>query len=207
MRAQRLQRVRMHAATDHQAAPAVVQLGHVARRSDRGGPLIDRGVGHGQGRELADRRLVLEHDLQPALGYLGLIGRVGGEELGALAQHVHERGHVVVVEAGAQKAQLLLGAGVALGQRAQMLVDLLLGEAVGQRQRPVQAYSRRDLAVEDLLHRGHPDGLQHGGEIRGCDGGVATQVARLSLSAHWGGIGGRVHQRVALGGIAEAHSH
>ena len=70
------------------ARAAVVQLRQVAGGGDRARALVDRGVGDRQRGQLADRRLVLEHHLQPALGDLRLVGRVRRQELRARHQHV-----------------------------------------------------------------------------------------------------------------------
>ena len=71
-------------------------------------------------------------DLQAALGDLRLVGRVGSEELGALGDRVDDRRHVVVVHPGAEEADLLLGVGVALGERREPLVDLGLAHPGGK---------------------------------------------------------------------------
>ena len=60
-----------------------LELGHVARGGHGARALVDRGVRHRQARELRDRRLELEHHLEAALGDLGLVGRVRGQELRA----------------------------------------------------------------------------------------------------------------------------
>ena len=46
-----------------------------------------------------------------ALGHLGLVGRVGGHELGAAGQGAHHRRHLVVVGAAAGEAHQAIGAG------------------------------------------------------------------------------------------------
>ncbi len=51
------------------------------RGGDGARALVDARVADRQAGQLGDRRLVLEHHLQPALGDLGLVGRVGREEL------------------------------------------------------------------------------------------------------------------------------
>ena len=179
----------MQAGADDEAPPAVVELGEVARRGDRRGALVDRGVGDRQAGQLGDRGLVLEHHLQPALGDLRLVGRVGRQELRALDQHVDQRGDVVVVHARAEEAELVLGAGVARGERAQVLVDVLLGQPVGQLERAAEAHRRGDLAVEDLLQRADADRREHRVEVRGGDGGVATQPVKQpsqpSVACRW----------------------
>ena len=179
--AQGLDRVRMQARAHHEAPAAVVQLREVGGRRHGRWPLVGRRVRHRQARELGDRRLVLEHHLQPALGDLRLVGRVRRQELRALHEHVDQRRDVVVVHPSAEEAQLLFGRAVPRGQLAQVLEDVLLGAARRQLELPAEAHGRGDLAVEDLLQRGHPDRGQHRLEILRCDGGVAAQVA-LSLA-------------------------
>ena len=63
-------------------------------------------VRHVHPGQLADRRLVLEDRLQDALAHLGLVRRVGGQELAALQDRVDDRRHVVVVDAGAEEREL-----------------------------------------------------------------------------------------------------
>ena len=77
--------VRVDAAGDDEAwRRSVAPDRQVAGGGDRGGPLVETGVRDRQPGQLRHRRLELEHHLQPALGDLRLVGRVGGEELGAL---------------------------------------------------------------------------------------------------------------------------
>src|SRR5438552_3252761 len=83
------------------------------------GPLVGGRVGNRQCGQLADCCLVLEHRLQPALGDLGLIGRVGRQKLGALGDHVDDRRHIVVVHPRPEEAELVLGARVAPRELAQ----------------------------------------------------------------------------------------
>ncbi len=82
----------------------------------------------------------------------------------------------MVVHAGAEEAQLVLGARVARGERAQVLVDVLLGQPGGQVERAAEAHARGDLAVEDLLQRADADRREHRVEVLGGDGGVAAQL-------------------------------
>ena len=127
-----LARVGMDAAGDHEPPPVVRVLGDVAGGGDRARALVHGRVRDGQAGQLGDRRLVLEHRLQPALRYLGLVGRVRGEELGARDDRVDQRRHVVVVHAGAEEADLVLGRDVAGGQRAELVEHLLLGQPLPQ---------------------------------------------------------------------------
>ena len=66
---------------------------------------------------------------------------------------------------------------------AQVRVDLLLGQPVRAGRAPAQAHRLGDLAVEDLLYGADADRGEHRVEIRGGDGGVATQVPAVSLAA------------------------
>jgi hypothetical protein len=81
----------------------------------------------------------------------------------------------VVVHAGAEEAQLILDARVASGELRQVREDVLLGLPIGQLQTPPEADFLGNLAVEDLLDGVDADRVEHRGEIRWGDGGVATQ--------------------------------
>ncbi len=105
---QRLAAVRVQAARDDEALALGRRHRQVAGRGDRGGPLVEAGVGDRQAGQLRHRGLELEHHLQAALGDLRLVGRVGREELGALGDRVDDRRHVVVVHPGADEADLAL---------------------------------------------------------------------------------------------------
>ena len=74
-------------------------------------------------------------------------------------------GHVVVVHPGPQEAQLVLGAGVASGERAQVLVDVLLALTLGKIERTSEPHRLGDLALEDLSHGGDPDRREHRGQV------------------------------------------
>ena len=181
-RAQRRARVRVHAARDDDPRLAVGELGQVGGGRDGARALVDARVGDRQRRQLGDRRLVLEHHLQPALGDLGLVGRVGRQELRAPHEHVDDRRDVVVVHAGAEEGDLVLGARVGRGQRAQVRVDVLLGHAGGQVERALQAHGGRDLAIEELLERADADLGQHRLEVLGGCRRVGAQLRTGSWS-------------------------
>jgi hypothetical protein len=66
-------------------------------------PVVAGGIGDVHARQLANSGLVLEDRLQHALAELGLVRRVGGQELPALEDGVDDRRHVVVVHPGAQE--------------------------------------------------------------------------------------------------------
>ena len=74
-------------------------------------------------------RLELEERLQRALARLGLIGRVGGNELRAVGNRAHGGGDEVVVDAPAEEGHGLLGGGVARGDGGEL--TLISGSASG----------------------------------------------------------------------------
>ena len=137
-RREHLSRMRVHPARDHEARPAGRELRHVTRGTHGARPLVDGGVGDGEPGQLRDRRLVFEHRLQATLGYLGLVGRVRSQELRALDDRVDKGRDVVVVHAGAEKRDLVIGRDVFRGERAQLLEHLLLGATLAQAQGTTQ---------------------------------------------------------------------
>ncbi len=88
----RLAAVGVDAARDDETAAPGGSERQVGGRGDRRRPLVQRRVGDRQRAELGDRRLELEHHLEPALRDLGLVRRVGGQELRALGDRVDDRG-------------------------------------------------------------------------------------------------------------------
>ncbi len=158
---------------DEPLAPAG-QLRHVSRRGDCARALVHRGVRDRQSGELGDRRLVLEHRLQAALGDLGLVGRVRGQELRAHDDRVDERRDVVVVHAGAEERHLVLGRDVAGRECPQLVVHLLLGEPFAERQRALQPQPGGDVG-EQVLDGADADRLEHLADIGFSGGGVPAQ--------------------------------
>ena len=144
-------RMRMDAARDDDLPSPVLELRHVAGCGDGRRSLVDRGVRHRQSRQLRDRRLELEHHLQRPLRDLGLVRRVRRQELRAQDDGVDDRRHVVVVHPGADEGDLLVRVPVPSGERSEMLVDLLLGLAGRQVERPPEADPLRDLR-EQCIH-------------------------------------------------------
>ena len=173
-RAQRLASVRVHPARDQEALALVVLVGEEAGGAERARALVERRVRDGQSGQLADRGLVLEHQLQGALGDLGLVRRVRRQELRAHDDRVHQRRHVVVVHARAEERQLVVGGDVARGQLAQVGVHLLLRPARRQVERAVEPHALRDR-LEELVDRLHADALEHRRAVGVGGGGVAAQ--------------------------------
>jgi hypothetical protein len=81
----------------------------------------------------------------------------------------------VVVHARAEEAQLILDARVASRELREVREHVLLGLPVRQIKAAPEADVLGNLAVEDLLDGVDADRVEHRGEIRWCDGGVATQ--------------------------------
>ena len=160
-RAQRLAAVRVDRPRHDDAALAVRDPGEVGRRGDGARPLVDARVGDRQRGQLADRRLVLEHHLQAALGDLRLVRRVRRQVLGALHEHVDDGRDVVVVHPGAEERDLVLGRHVAGRELPQVRVDVLLGQSGGQVERAPEPHPGGHLALEELIERPDADGREH----------------------------------------------
>ncbi len=76
---------------------------HHGRLGQGRAAVVEGGVGGFQAGQTADDGLVLEERLQGPLGAFGLVGGIGGVELGTAGQVVHRRGDYVVVVTAADK--------------------------------------------------------------------------------------------------------
>ena len=107
-----------------------------------------------------DHGLELEDGLEDALGHLGLVGRVGGHELGPPGQRPGHRRDLVVVGAAAGEADQAVGAGpVAVGERLHVGEDVGLTHPVGQLEaalEPARPRARRRTARPATTGRGTP---------------------------------------------------
>ena len=139
----------VHALRAEHPGPARGHHGQVHGLDEGGGPVIERGVGDLEAAQAGDHRLVLEDRLQDALGHLGLIGGVGGHELRAGGEGLHDSGDLVVIRAGAGKADEVAPAGtVAPGEVLETPGDIRLAHGRGQIEAPRQAQGGRDLAEQ-----------------------------------------------------------
>ncbi len=132
----------------------------VAGLGERRGAVVHARVGDGQARQAADERLPLVDGLQRALRDLGLVRRVGGQELAARDQRVDRGRDDAVVDAAAQEADQLALPVVGAGGAAEPVAHLLLAQAEGQVQVAVQPDVRRQVG-EQLLDAVQPHRRQH----------------------------------------------
>ena len=111
------------AGNDRLAAP-----GHPPRHqhslTGRRRAVIHGGVGHLHAGQPAHLGLELEQNLQRALADLGLVRRVGGQELRALDQVIDARRHMVLVGAGADEERHRARGHVLVRQPREMPLDL-----------------------------------------------------------------------------------
>ena len=116
---------------DRLAAP-----GDPPRHHDRlpagGRAVIHRGVGDLAAIEPRDLGLELEQGLERALGDLGLVGRVAGQELAALDQMIDAGRNMVAIGAAAEEEGHVAGDHVGARQRAELALDVELAGMIGQ---------------------------------------------------------------------------
>ena len=160
---ERLAVVRVDAARDEQPLAPRRAAGHERRLGGRGAAVVVR-RGHDVHRgQLGEQRLVLVDALERALADLGLVRRVGRVPLAAEQHLVDRRRAPVAVRARAEERGEVHP--VAPGQRLEPggEVELGLGVVEAERARP----ERLGDVVEQGVHRGDPDRLQHPGPVVG----------------------------------------
>ena len=135
----------MEAAREDRLAAARDPPRHRDRLPAGGRAVIHGGVGDVAAVEARDLGLELEQRLERALGDLGLVGRVAGQELAALDQMIDARRDMMAIGAAAEEEGHLPGDQVAAGKAGQVTLDRHLAGMVGE---------ARDLAAE-------PGGLGH----------------------------------------------
>ena len=170
---------------DERTGGVALRTSYERHRLGGGGGLVEeRGVGGGEAGEVGDDRLEVEQRLEPALGDLGLVGRVGGVP-GRVLEHVaadhRRRDGRVVAQADHRLGRTVLG-----GERAQRPRRGLLVERVGQ----VEGCRGADPAGDGCGHQGLerlvPDRLEHPGDV----GVVGPDVAGDELTrAGWSRTG------------------
>ena len=140
--------LRMQAAGEHRLPPPCQAVGHEHGLGGRGRAVIHGGVGDLHAGQVGDLGLELEEVLQRALRNLGLVGRVAGEELGALDQVIDARRHVMAIGAGADEERHGAGGDVARGHGAEQPFNLDLAFRGRQVEQAAQPLVRRDVGEE-----------------------------------------------------------
>ena len=153
--------LRVHTGAEDNLAPlaAKVRIDHGYRLGQRGRTVVVTGVGRVHAGEHTHHALVFEDGLQRALAQLRLVGRVGGEELAAPQDVIHDAGHEVVIGARAQEDGVVVGGDVGARQPADFPGHLHLAERIGQVQRGEAELGGH--RVEQVVERLDADGGQH----------------------------------------------
>ncbi len=156
--------MRMQAAAEDHFLPARKAVRHHRRLGCRRRAIVERGVRHihaGDERELG---LVLEQRLQRALGDLGLIGRVRGQELAALHDVVDRGGNMMAIGAGAEEERNRPCRDVPRRELGQRTLDREFAHAARQVERAVEQRVLRNVAIE-IVDTGRADRGKHGAAI------------------------------------------
>jgi hypothetical protein len=127
---------------------------HQQAFGEGGGPVVVRGVDHLDAEEGGGHALVLEDGLEGPLGNLGLVGRVGGEELAPRGEGGHDGGDEVVVGSGAEEPGRGRGREILRGQRLDLAHRLHLGEGTeAGRAREARASGMSEKSSSTLARR------------------------------------------------------
>jgi hypothetical protein len=177
-----LSRLRVEGLGEDDLRPPRRVLRDVAGVGRDGGAVVAGRVGDVHAGELTDRGLVLEDRLQDALAHLGLVRRVGREELAACEDGVDDCRHIVVVHARAEERELRAGVDVARRELLEMGDELRFRKRRLERERPAEAHAGRDL-LEELVDRRDTDGGQHLVAVARREREVAHCAARCCLYA------------------------
>ena len=127
------------------------------RRS--GCAVVHRGVCNVHARQLCNHRLILEDVVERALRYLGLVRRVGRQELRALDEVLHYTRCIVVVASCTGKADELHRI-IRCGQLFEEESQVSLRESFGQFILSFEARSLRHI-VEEVVNRLRTGSLKH----------------------------------------------
>jgi hypothetical protein len=152
-------------------------VGEEHRLDQRRRPVIERGVGHLHPGELTDQGLELEDDLQGALRDFGLVGGVGGEELGPRQDGIDHARIDVAIDPGPQKRRNALGGEIGQRHGLKLRPDRVLIAAVVHGQ-PVDADVGRNRRKELI------DGLE-------------SELGEYSSTILVAGTDPRVHQALS----------
>ena len=164
--------MRMQISRQHRLAALGDPVRHQHRLGRRGRAVIHRGIGHFHAGQHGDLSLKLEQCLQRALGDLGLIGRIGSKELGALNQVVDARRNVMPIGAAADEERHGSGRHVASRHLRKRPLDFELALA-GRQIRRAQCCGRN--VGEQIIDVAHADAGEHLGAILGSERKIAHQ--------------------------------
>ena len=126
--------------------------------------VINRCIGNWEPGQAGYKGLVLEQGLEHPLSHLGLIGRIGRDELGAAPERPRHRRHVVVVSAPTRETDELTGGPVPPCQPGHFGRHVGFGHPRGQ----VEAASQPEClgyALKEVGWAREPQITQHPGEI------------------------------------------
>ena len=139
------------------ALRAAAHEGH--RLGDRGGLVEERRAGDGEAGEVADDGLEVDEGLEPALGDLRLVRRVGGVPGGVLQDVAldHRRGHRAVVAEADHRAHQRVEA----GQPTQLADHGALRRCGVEAQGPVRTDGAGYGDVDEGVEGGLADHLEH----------------------------------------------
>ena len=132
---------------------------HNHRLASRGGLVEQRCIAQRQASHASHHSLIVHQGFQSSLTNLGLVGRVAGVPTWIFEHIAHDDGRgdgAVVSHADIGAEEFVLPS-----QSTAMVKELVLVDAIGQRQRFAWADVRRYSLINQLLHRAYADGLQH----------------------------------------------
>ena len=158
--------LREHLGVDeqHGIGRGLARAAHQGHRLGRGRRLVEqRGPRDRQAGEVADDGLEVEQGLEPALGDLGLVGRVGGVPGGVLehvALHHGRRQRAVVAEPDHRGDPAVAG-----GHLAQLLEHGGLGRGRLDVERLRATDAARHRGVDEVGERAAADDLEHRGDV------------------------------------------
>ena len=145
--------------------------GHQHRLGDRGRAFVQARVGDLEPREPGHLCLELEERLEAPLRGLGLVGRVGGQELAPADELVDHNGAEMVIGTAAHEADHVMRAVVVSGHLRQLALELEL--RLGRRQvEGIGEAQRLGNDLEEVIDSLDADRPEHDGLLVVCNLGV-----------------------------------
>ena len=161
---------------------SLAALGDAPRHHDRfptrRRAVVHRRIGDVGAQQPRDLALEFEQHLQRALRDLGLVGRVGGQELAALDQMVDARRHMVAVGAGAEEEGPVARRAILPRQRCHMAFDRELARLIRQAgDRAVEPRFGGNVD-EQVVDRRGADGGEHRRPVAAGERKIAHELLR-----------------------------